>query len=81
MLDEVDTLQENGSIKVFDSKDVFEYFTANEEFEWMQRKNVLTRRLKKIKIKSEQKRIGGEKKRVYIMDVMEFKDLCERFKI
>jgi hypothetical protein len=81
MLDEVRTLQEDGSIKVFDSKEVFEYFQQSDDYEWMQKRNALTTRLKRIKIKSEQKRIDSEKKRVYIMDVTEFNDLCERFKI
>ena len=81
MLDEVSTIQEDGNIKVFDSKEVFEYFQKSDDYEWMQKRNALTTRLKRIKIKSDQKRIDGEKKRVYIMDVVEFNDLCERFKI
>lgn len=81
MLDEVKTLQEDGSIKVFDSQEVFEYFQKSDDYDWIQKKNALTSRLKRIKIKSEQKRIDGDKKRVYIMDVTEFQDLCERFKI
>ena len=81
MIDEVSTLGEDGNIKVFDAQVVLDYFKANEDFDWIQKTNVLTRRLKKVKIVSEQRRINGEKKRVYIMDVTEFKDLCERFKI
>ena len=81
MLDEVKTLQEDGNIKVFDSQEVFEYFQKSDDYDWIQKKNALTSRLKRIKIKSEQKRIDGDKKRVYIMDVTEFQDLCERFKI
>lgn len=81
MLDEVKTLQEDGNIKVFDSQEVFEYFQKSDDYDWIQKKNALTSRLKRIKIKSDQKRIDGDKKRVYIMDVTEFKDLCERFKI
>jgi len=81
MLDEVSTIQEDGNIKVFDAKEVFEYFQKSDDYEWMQKRNALTSRLKRIKIKSEQKRMGGEKKRVYIMDITEFQDLCERFKI
>ena len=81
MIDEVSTLGEDGNIKVFDAQVVLDYFKANDDFDWIQKTNVLTRRLKKVKIISEQRRINGEKKRVYIMDVAEFQDLCERFKI
>ncbi|MDD5258515.1 MAG: bifunctional DNA primase/polymerase [bacterium] len=81
MIDEIPAIQEDGNIKVFDAQAVLDYFKANEDFDWIQRTNVLTRRLKKVKIISEQKRIDGEKKRVYIMDVTVFQDLCERFKI
>jgi hypothetical protein len=81
MLDELNPLLEDDNMKVFDSKDVFEYFQGSDDYEWMQKRNALTTRLKRIKIKSEQKRIDGEKKRVYIMDITEFNDLCDRFKI
>ncbi len=81
MLDEVSTIQQDGNIKVFDAKEVFEYFQKSDDYEWMQKRNALTSRLKRIKIKSEQKRMDGEKKRVYIIDITEFQDLCERFKI
>lgn len=81
MIDELTAIQADGNIKVFDGEEVLNYFKANEDFDWIQKTNVLTRRLKKIKIKSDQKRIDGVKKRVYIMDVTEFQDLCERFKI
>lgn len=81
LLEDVSPIGEDGNIKVFDAKEVFEYFKKSEDYEWMEKRNALTSRLKRIKIKSEQKRIGGEKKRVYIMDVTAFQDLCERFKI
>lgn len=83
MLDDnaVSTIGGDGDIKVFDAKEVFEYFKENEDFSWIEKTNVLTRRLKKIKIVSEQKHIGGEKKRVYTVNVSELQDLCERFKI
>ncbi len=81
MLDEVNALQADGNIKVFEAKDVFEYFQKTDDYEWLEKRNALTLRLKRIKVKSEQKRIGGDKKPVYIIDIAEFQDLCERFKI
>lgn len=48
---------------------------------WIEKTQALTRRLKRVKVTSEQRRIDGEKKRIYTMNVKEFSDLCERFKI
>jgi len=81
MLDELTPLSAEGLIKIFESERVFEYFKANEDFDWIQRTNVLNRRLKKVNIESDQRRIDGIKKRVYIMNIKDFYDLCERFKI
>ena len=81
MLDEATPLSEDGDIRVFDAERVLEYFKATEEFGWIEKTNVLTRRLKKVKVTSDQRRIEGEKKRIYTMNVKEFNDLCERFKI
>lgn len=81
MLDEVIPLSADGHIKVFEAERVFEYFKASEDFEWIQRTNVLTRRLKKVNVESDQRRIDGIKKRVYIVNTNLFVDLCERFKI
>lgn len=81
MLDDITSLSTDGDIRVFDAERVLEYFKATEEFEWIEKTNVLTRRLKKVKVISEQRRIDGDKKRVYIMNVKDFTDLCERFKI
>lgn len=81
MLDEVTALSADGDIWVFDAERVLEYFKATEEFEWIEKTNVLTRRLKKVKVTSDQRRIDGEKKRIYIMNIKDFYDLCERFKI
>ena len=81
MIEELQPLNEQGDILIFEAERVLEYFKANEDFDWIQRTNVLTRRLKKVKVSSDQRRIIGEKKRVYIMNVKEFTDLCERFNI
>ena len=83
MLDEVMPLSvsEAMSEKVFDADRVLEYFKKTDDFDWIEKTQALTRRLKKVKVKSDQKHVDGVKRRVYIMDVKEFKDLCERFKI
>ncbi len=81
MLDEVAPLSEDGDVRMFDAQAVLEYFKSTEEFEWIEKTNILTRRLKKVKVTSDQRRIDGEKKRIYIMNIKDFYDLCERFKI
>lgn len=81
MVDEVTAMSEDGVIRVYDAERVLEYFKANEDFEWIQKTNVLTRRLKKVKVTSDQRRVDGEKKRVYVLNTAEIADLCERFKI
>ncbi|MFZ5801649.1 MAG: bifunctional DNA primase/polymerase [Candidatus Omnitrophota bacterium] len=81
MLDELTPVSEDGDSRVFDAGQVFEYFKKTEDFDWIEKTNVLTRRLKKVKAISEQRRIDGEKKRVYILNIRDIADLCERFKI
>ena len=81
MLDEVSAIQEEGDIKIFDAQVVFDYFKGTEDFDWIEKRNVLTRRLKRIRIKSDQKRFSGKKKRVYIVNIAEFQDLYERYKV
>jgi hypothetical protein len=81
MLEELPTLDINDKVKTYDAKDVFEYFKKTEDFAWLERTNSLTSKLKRVKVKSEQRRFDGEKKRVYVVNITEFEDLCERFKI
>lgn len=81
MLDEVTTLNQDGDIRIYDAAVVLDYFKKTEEFGWMEKSNVLTNRLKRVKIKSTQRRIDGDKKRIYIINVKDLTDLCERFKI
>lgn len=83
MLDEVAPLSKDGDVWVFNAERVLEYFKKSEDFELGEKTNLLTRKLKKVKVISDQKRIAGEKekKRVYFMNIKDFTDLCERFKI
>ncbi len=81
MLDEVTPLSEDGDFRTFEADRVLEYFKKTEDFDWIEKTQALTRRLKRVKVASDQKRVEGEKKRIYTMNVKEFSDLCERFKI
>ena len=60
---------------------MLEYFKRTEDFDWIEKTNLLTRRLKRVKVTSEQRRFDSQKKRVYILNLKDFMDLCERFKI
>lgn len=66
---------------IFNSDTVLDYFKKTDEFSWLERKNALTARLKRIGVRSEQRREGAGRVRVYIVDLKKFEDLCERFKI
>ncbi len=81
MLDELTPLSQDGDIRVFEANTVLEYFKRTEDFDWIEKTNLLTRRLKRVKVASEQRRFDSEKKRVYILNLKDFTDLCERFKI
>lgn len=81
MLEDLSPIIEEEDAKIFFAQNVFEYFKEDEEFEWIQKTNILTRRLKKAEVKSEQRRIEGEKKRVYVVNVRKVWDLCERYNI
>lgn len=81
MLDELTPLNQEGDIRVFEADRVLEYFKTTEAFDWIEKTNPLTRRLKRVKVTSEQRRFDSEKKRVYILNLKDFTDLCERFKI
>lgn len=81
MLEELKPLSSTGDEWVFDAKAVLDYFKKTDDFDWIEKTQALTRRLKKVKVTSDQRRINGDKKRIYAMNVKEFNDLCERFKI
>lgn len=79
MLEVEPTLENSDGILVFDSDGVLKYFKGTDEFSWLEKKNALTTRLKKIAVRSEQRRHNDGKVRVYIVDQKKLDDLCERF--
>jgi hypothetical protein len=81
MLDDVAPLITDGDKRIFDANLVLAYFKTTEEFDWIEKMQSLTRRLKRVKVMSEQKRIEGDRKRTYTMRLTEFNDLCDRFGI
>jgi len=81
MIEEYGNIPDNEGNLIFDQDRVYDHFCNTDEYSWLKdkTKNSLTYRLKKIKIKSEQIRIDGIKKRVYIVDKEDFDDLYERY--
>jgi len=81
MLEETVPLSKDRDLCLYETSAMLDYFKKTEEFEWLEKSNALTRRLKRVKIKSTQRRFDGDKKQVYIINVADLTDLCERFKI
>ena len=81
MLDDLPALSEENGVFVYKAGEVLEYFKKCDEFEWIEKSNTLTKRLKRIGVKSEQKRIDNEKQRIYSISKSKIYDLCERFSI
>lgn len=81
MLKDIEPFEESDEMCIFEASRVFTYFKAMEEYSWLEKPNALTRRLKKIFVRSEQKSLGDAKIRVYKFDKRKIRDLCERYKI
>lgn len=81
MLEDMKPQSEENGVCVYKAEDVLAYFKQSEEFGWMDKTHALTRLFKKIGLRSEQKRIDGEKQRAYVINRKNMDDLCERFKI
>ncbi len=81
MLSELAPMDTDGDTLVFSSEAVFKYFQETDEFGWLQRKNALTMRLKRMGAQSEQRREGSGRVRVYVINRKQVEDLCERHKI
>ncbi len=81
MIDDLDTVEEKDGLLVFDADKVLVYFQKTDYFEWIEKKNSLTTRLKKVRVISKQARYDAQKIRVYEIRINEFQDFCERYKI
>jgi hypothetical protein len=81
MLEEMPPANEDGDKKIFFAERVLDYFKGTDDFDWLKTLQSLTRRLKRVKIVSDQMRVGSKRPRVYIINIKDFNDLCERFKI
>ena len=80
MLGELEPVEKRGEIWLFERKQVLDYFKQTEAFEWLEKQNALTRRLKKVCVRSEQERVeGGKRTRFYFVNLRDVKDFAERF--
>lgn len=79
MFEDVLPFSKDNGIYFYEVDKVLEYFKKDEEFAWLENSSSLTRRLKRIKVRSEQKWTGTtERKRFYKFIKADIDDLCER---
>ena len=81
MLEELTPLSQDNGLYVYKAQEVFLYFQSADGFEWIEKPNALTSRLKRVEVRSEQRRLDKEKIRVYLINMNKFNDYCERFLI
>lgn len=62
----------------YDAGQVFRFFTEMPEFEWIEKRNTLTARLRKIEVHSERISRGSKKVPVYVVDWTKAANLYER---
>lgn len=79
MLEDLPASITEGEGLLFEAKSVFEYFQKTDEFSWMKYRNVLTTRLKKVNVSSEQRREKGRRDYFYKVSPESIRDLAERF--
>ena len=79
MFEDVLPFSKDDGIYLYEVDKVLEYFKRDEEFAWLENSSSLTRRLKRIRVRSEQKWTGtSERKRFYKFIKSDIDDLCER---
>jgi len=79
MISESQSLESNDHFITFSAESVLEYFKNTDEYSWIEHKNSLTTRLKKVKVRSERVRRERGRISVYKIDREQFDDFCERF--
>lgn len=81
MISELTPLENNNQFTTFYAESVLEYFKNTEEYSWIERRNVLTSRLKKVRVRSDRIRKDNGRIPIYKIDWEKFDDFCERFGI
>ncbi len=79
MMIELTQLESNDQVVTFSAKSVFEYFKNTDEYSWLEHKNSLTTRLKKVNVRSERARREQDRIPIYKIDREQIDDFCERF--
>ena len=81
MFDDEETrpIEVRGSIRIFMVLEVLYYFRKQESFEWLEKSNTLTKKLKKVGVVSKQETVDGKKVPTYQIDLAKFQDLWERY--
>lgn len=79
MFEDLLPFSNDNGVYYYEVDKVLEYFKKTEEFAWLEKSSSLTRRLRRIKVRSEQKWTGTtERKRFYKLVKADIDDLCER---
>lgn len=80
MLEDLRASITEGEALLFEAKSVFDYFQKTDEFSWLEKRNSLTTRLKKVNVLSTQKRINSNiREYFYIVNPGGIRDFAERF--
>ena len=79
MVEELTPLEDSNGMLVYKADEAFSYFKQSEEFSWLERKNALTVRLKRIKVKTERVRFDGKRIPVYKLSSADLEDLYGRY--
>jgi len=79
MIEELTPLEDSNGMLVYRADEAFSHFKQSEEFSWLERRNALTVRLKRIKVKAERVRFDGKRIPVYKLSSADLEDLYERY--
>ncbi len=81
MIVETDPFLRDDDKLVFKADDTLKYFQGTDEYSWLEKQNALTRRLKRINVKTTRTAFMGDRVAAYVLIPSDFEDRCERFNI
>jgi hypothetical protein len=68
-----------GDWLLYSTDSVFDRFKRDDDFSWMEKKTMLTRRLKKLGIRVKPKKSAGSTKKFYAVNIKLFEDFANRY--
>jgi hypothetical protein len=79
MLAEERPVNESNGVREYLTQRTWEYFKAQEEFEWMHTKTMLTRQLRRVEVRTKGIRYDGKTHKVYLINELAVRDLFCRY--